>query len=306
MDFTTQRPAMASAAVISPVKGYSTHPPANHPPPPLSYSLHQTSLPSPYSISGLISPPASHGAESRRTSDDPNEYPQHQRQSLPSISEALYLRPGPQGAPQPPPPALPQSFANPFSQAPPTPTSRSYSIDGPPYAPQTSHPQFPQRSPPPPIHASASFSGSSHYNAPNPEAPRHQSLPSLRTALPPQTSPYTAHQGEPTHYEPDPRSIDRGPEIHAPLRHNDQYYGYPTSSTNGSPTGYLPRPKSLFWTAQGVYNCEENRSLKGDPESEEDPTMVFQKTLQQNLGNHDFEIALREVSLKSTVDLTTY
>jgi hypothetical protein len=35
--------------------------------------------------------------------------------------------------------------------------------------------------------------------------------------------------------------------------------------------------------------------LKGDPESEEDPTMVFQKTLQQNLGNHDFEIALREL-----------
>lgn len=46
--------------------------------------------------------------------------------------------------------------------------------------------------------------------------------------------------------------------------------------------------------------------MNGDPESEEDPTMVFQKTLQQNLGNHDFEIALREVSLKNAVDLTTY
>jgi len=299
---------MASAAVISPGKSYATHPAANHPPPPPPYALHQTSQSGPYSISGLISPPASHGAESRRTSDDPNEYPQHQRQSLPSISEALYARPVAQGAPQPPHPALSQSFANPFSQAPRTPTTRAYSIEGPPYAAQTSHSHFPRRSPPPPIHPSSSFSGGCHYNAPNPDSQRHQSLPSLRTALPSQTSPYAARPGEPARCEPDARPIDRGPEIHAPRSHTDQYYGYPAASTNGYSSAYPPRPRSPPYQAQGSYNRDEpSRPLNGDLENgEPEGPLVFNKALHHSLGNHDFEIALTEVSLKSTIDQRIY
>lgn len=298
---------MASAAVMSPIKSYTTHSLVNHHPQPSPYGMHQPSQQGPYSISGLISPPASHGTDSRRTSDDPNEYSQHQRQSLPSISEALYPRPGNQGASHPAPPStLPQSFANPnpFSQAPPTPTARSYSIEGPPpYASQANHSQYPRR-PSPPAHPSTSFSVNTHFNASTPDSQRHQSLPSLRTALPSQTSPYSTHHSEQGRYEHDTRTIERGPETHVPRRQNDPYYGYPTASSNGYVTGYPPRPRSPIYQGQGPYARDEaGRTLKRDLENgEPEQSMMFQKTLQHNLGNHDFEMALGEVSISVTMD----
>ena len=289
---------MASVATMSPAKVYGPYSLGNRPPP-SPYSQPQSAQPSPYSVSGLISPPISNAAESRRTSDDPAEYAPQQRQSLPSISEALFSRTGTQGPSQPPAaaPAPSQQFANPnpFAHPSPTPTSRSYSSEGPPFSTQPNHSQYPQRPSPPPLQPPSSFPGYNHFSAPNSDAQRHQSLPSLRTALPSQTNPFPARQPEQGRYEQAPRPAER-PENHLPRRHNDPYYGYPTDSTGYTPE-YSARPRSLpYYNGQGPPPRDEPRGIKRDLENgEPEPSMMFQKTLQHNLRNHDFEMALSEV-----------
>lgn len=287
---------MASVATMSPTKVYGPYSIGNRPPP-SPYSQPQSAQPSPYSVSGLISPPISNAAESRRTSDDPAEYAPQQRQSLPSISEALFSRSSTQGPPHPPTaapapvPAQPFANPNPFAHPSPTPTSRSYSSEGPPYSTQ-----YPQRPSPPPLQPPSSFPGYNHFSAPNSDGQRHQSLPSLRTALPSQTNPFPARQPEQARFEQAPRPGER-PENHLPRRHNDPYYGYPTDSTGYTPE-YSARPRSLpYYNGQGPATRDEPRGIKRDLENgEPEPSMMFQKTLQHNLRNHDFEMALSEVS----------
>ncbi|KFY77878.1 hypothetical protein V499_02833 [Pseudogymnoascus sp. VKM F-103] len=292
---------MATVATMSPAKAYGPYSLGNRPPP-SPYSQPQSAQPSPYSVSGLISPPISNAAESRRTSDDPAEYAPQQRQSLPSISEAIF-RSSTQAPSQPPAaaPAPSQQFANPnpFAHPSPTPTSRSYSSEGPPYSTQQpNHSQYPQRPSPPPLQPPSSFPGYNHFSAPNSDAQRHQSLPSLpslRTALPSQTNPFPPRQPEQARYEQAPRPGER-PENHVPRRHNDPYYGYPTDSTGYTPE-YSARPRSLpYYNGQGPPSRDEPRGIKRDLENgEPEPSMMFQKTLQHNLRNHDFEMALSEL-----------
>lgn len=290
---------MASAATMSPAKAYVPYAMGSRPPP-SPYSQPQSAQPSPYAVSGLISPPISNAAESRRTSDDPTEYSQQQRQSLPSISEALFSRTT--GSSQPPhlAPALSQQFANPnpFAQPSPTPTSPSYSSEGPPYSAQTNHSQYPQRPSSPPLQPPSSYPSYNFSGSSNSDAQRHQSLPSLRTALPSQTSSFS-QQPEQGRYEQAPRPGER-PDSQAPRRHNDPYYGYPNNSANG----YAPaRPRSIpYYNGPGANGREETgRGVKRDLENgEPEPSMMFQKTLQHNLRNHDFEMALGEVSLQKS------
>ncbi|KFY19514.1 hypothetical protein V493_07927 [Pseudogymnoascus sp. VKM F-4281 (FW-2241)] len=288
---------MASVATMSPAKVYGSYSLGSRPPP-SPYSQPQSAQPSPYSVSGLISPPISNAAESRRTSDDTPEYAPQQRQSLPSISEAL-LRAGTQGPSQPPSaasaPSQPFANPNPFTHPSPTPTSRSYSSEGPPFSTQPNHSQYSHRPSPPPLQPPSSFPGyNGHFSAPNPDAQRHQSLPSLRTALPSQTNPFPARQPEQGRYEQAPRPAER-PESHLPRRQNDPYYGYPTDSTGYTPE-YSARPRSLpYYNGQGPHR-EEPRGIKRELENgEPEPSMMFQKTLQNNLRNHDFEMALSEL-----------
>ena len=297
---------MPVSSAHSPQKGYISLNPVQSVPPPPPYALHPSTDPSTQSasgyapISGLISPPASHSTESRRPSDDEHHHTSHRQSlpSLPSLSEAVgYGAPRPTASGPPPPPtsyAPSHSYAAPssYSHPPPPPPARPYPYDErPPYP--LSHSHSIRRSPPPASYAP------NHY-APPPE--RGQPLPSLRTALPSQTAPYSPH-----HHPADPRRMEPTRE-ERPRPYGDPYYGYPTAGNNGYAAPYPPRARSPVYPSAAPYSRPEPprqypreemgrpMGIKRDFDHSEPEPMMFQRQLEHNLGNHDFEMALMEVS----------
>ncbi|OBT49909.1 hypothetical protein VE04_09759 [Pseudogymnoascus sp. 24MN13] len=210
---------------MSPAKSYGPYSLGNRPPP-SPYSQPQSAQPSPYSVSGLISPPISNAAESRRTSDDPAEYAPQQRQSLPSISEAIF-RSSTQAPSQPPAaaPAPSQQFANPnpFAHPSPTPT----------------------------------------LSKPDTSRPRAQGSAQRTTYRDDTTIPITA-------------TLPIRPDTHQ-------------STLRDLALSHITMVKARP-------SRDEPRGIKRDLENgEPEPSMMFQKTLQHNLRNHDFEMALSEL-----------
>ncbi len=289
--------SMATSAVISPITMYPNHPPNSYP--------HLSSVSSTNSLSGLISPPESYGADSRRTSDDTKDSAP-QRQSLPSIQEAL-SRPGGYASGPPPPPPPPLSITQPsyppnYSQPPPTPTARSYGNDAGGYPGPNNPPPGQRNSPPQPVHPPSVFSG---LNPSYPEHNRQPSLPSLRTALPPQPSPYPPSHPEQPRYDPDPRSADRpgppGPldNYSHPRLQDERYHGYPNAPGGVSAAGYPPRSP---YSSQRPFAPRLDKDTgdvhlkNGEPEQ----PYVFNKVLKRGLSNHDLEMALAEVCPSST------
>lgn len=276
----TSAPTMAAATLTSP-------PYPSHPPPP--YSHHTTKFSTPLSLSGMMSPPESHTTDSRRPSDEAKDLPS-QRQNLPSLQEAL-SRPANYVPPPPPANTFPGYQANTYAfSQPPTSAERPNTTEVTPYQTHVANHPHPQRnSPPQTNYAPNSFSNTRPIEPP--DRNRHQSLPSLRTALP-QTTP---HQTGSARYESDPRSWDRrGPTDSYSYRFGEEnYYPHSTASNEGPSTSFAPRsPQNSQRPHYSRPEVERIDVKNGQPDS---TYPVFSKVLKRGLGNFQLEVALAEV-----------
>ncbi|KAG4412836.1 hypothetical protein IFR04_014020 [Cadophora malorum] len=270
--YSTSSTMAATAVVSSASSMYS------QPPPPYTWGG-----PAP-SLSGLISPP-----ESRRTSDNKTEPPppiqtsQAQRQSLPSIHEALNgpkpnqytspvsaIPPSQQYPQQQQGPQIPRSF--------PPPEHSQYSSQAP--------LQSRQPSPPQPVHPQ-SIPFSRPEQGPNPfsETPRHPSL----TAPPAPHNPYAPRYEQPR-YEQDPRTQERAATgyQHPPP---PQPYNYGPGPSPMQPAG----PQQVF--TQPRYAPQNPREMKEWPPQEK--TEVFREGLKRHLEVYDFENSLAQINKTS-------
>lgn len=252
--------------------------------------------PSPTYNTGLISPP-----ESRRTSDNmpikepppptATALPQQQRQSLPSIHEALSSgsKPNPYSSPVSATMPHPQhQYSYPQSQPPTIP--RSYAQEPSIYAAQQRHP-----SPPQPIHPQANPFSRSESMPVSFTDPRHSSTTSLQTAPGPPPNPYAGRLFEPPRYDQDPRAPERltnGYTHQPPPPQGHFAYPHPTSQVpqNGHPSFTEPRyqardPREESWRARE----EEKHS--------QNPHSGFKQGLKRHLDVWDFENNLATASI---------
>ncbi|KAL3422599.1 GATA zinc finger domain-containing protein 10 [Phlyctema vagabunda] len=294
---------MAAAAVISQPSMYSNGPPPPPPPPYSSSWSHHP--PPPHSLSGLISPP-----ESRRTSDNNHEPPPlqtaPQRQSLPSIHEALNSGPKPTSSYTSPVSTGPPHPQMPYTQSQKPSMPRPYS-EHPPYsAPPQRHNSPPQ--PAPPVHTQNPFSRAEPMPSSFPEN-RHPSTSSLQAAPAPPPNPYAAPPAprfDAPRYEPEPRPSER-PQPNGYASHTSQGpYGYPSGSVApSSDSGYTssqPGPHGSSHN-QPRYQQREGRqsgdwAYGGQPDVKKmEPP--FATAMKRHLDIWDFENSLAQVNASS-------
>ena len=279
------------------------------PPPPYSYPSSTAS--SVAGITGYISPP-----ESRRTSDDDNEIPL-QRQSLPSIQEALgsdqsilYSAP-PQTATLPPTshpttvqtpttPAAPRSHPEAAPSGPPNPyassQSTSHSFEQPERRAQPTYrrPSDPEdtssvRPPPNPPRDSA----------PRPSHPTTTTspTPSVRSHPPPMSQQYTT-----TIYPPvSQSSMSMAPQpVYSPYQ---TAYSYPPMSANilSYPQQYVQPPA---WRVDGFDVDQVEESRKAIPKRSPASGQHYGESVKRHLDNFELETSLNEVPPPSQAALT--
>ncbi|TVY87164.1 GATA zinc finger domain-containing protein [Lachnellula willkommii] len=282
----TSASTMAATAVVNPASMYS-----NGPPPPYS----GWPAPSSHSASGLVSPP-----ESRRTSDNRPEPPpmqsaQPQRQSLPSIHEALGPKPSGRYA-SPVSASLPPQHQIPYSQSQAISIPQSHPPDHAPYPTQIAPPQVRPRSPPQPVQPQANpFSRPEPASNGFPEPLRHPSL-GLQAAPAPH-NPYAGPRYEAPRFEQDPR---------VPERLANGYPHQPPPQQQGS-YGYGPGPNHAPGPHSPVYNqsrySRDGREIdeiyKGGREDERSRITPFKQGLKRNLEVWDFENHLSSIYVSS-------
>jgi hypothetical protein len=282
-----QQPPHTSITTPSAMSPTSLYP--NHPPPP--YSQGNSAPQSAHPLSGLVSPSQPNPPDARRASGDTKDPAPH-RHSLPSIHEALYT-PNTMSAPRTVTvdPSPPRAYAG-YPQPPPTPTSRANSIDGAPYQPQLGLAQ--RTSPPNPLHPS-SYSRPEHM-PPSPfDNPRYPPLPSIRTALPTQSSTLPGPSSEYLQSEKDLRAIapvSAGYPQQSP--HNSYPSNQPTNGPNpGSTPAYSPQSPYLPQRPyRGRYEYDEVHSKIGEnPVTQK----VYGPVVKRHLDYWDIEMDLNNV-----------
>lgn len=270
---------MAAAALASPTSIYS----ANSSPP---FYAPGWPAPSAIVVSGLMSPP-----ESRRTSDNKTEapppiqtaQPQQQRQSLPSLHEALSSggKPNPYVSPISAPLHSSQNYSQSQAQAIP----RTYPPEQILYQ-QQAPPQPRLSSPPHPIHPQpTSFARPDPIPASFAESSRYNSAPSLHTA--PGSAPgQYAPRFEPLRHEPDLRAPPSGGYTHHPSPPQSGSYSY-VSGPPRHPQGYEEHPYAPHESR------EQADRWKGP--GTEDGAPAFRVGLKRHLDVWDFENNLAQV-----------
>jgi hypothetical protein len=263
----------------------------SHPPPPYT---HSTSAPqTAHAFSGLISPSQSQPSDSRRTSSDVKDPMQSQRQSLPSIQEAL-LAPTAFAPPRNPLDPSPARQYPSYPQYPPTPTSRANSMDTGSYQ-NASQPH--RTSPPHPPHPSV-------YHRTDPVGPsydtqQHPALPSIRTALPTSSSNHPGHGPDYPRHEADPRTM--GP-VSA---------GYPHPPTHNGP--HAPGPNSAHSPVYSPQSPLSQRQYRARYDSNEEQHKMgenpathkfYGPVVKRHLDYWDIEIEMSNVGLPSHQNIT--
>ncbi|KAI9838405.1 MAG: hypothetical protein M1819_005674 [Sarea resinae] len=293
---------MPSATLVSPSTMYTG------PPPPYSYPSSTTASSVP-GLSGLISPP-----DSRRTSDDEKEPRQAQRQSLPSIHEAL-SGDQPLSYSGPPPASIPpQPTQNPPSALSSTPISRSSPAN-------TDLPSGPRPLP---------TGQATPYSTPSYQTPVHQqqppyssSDPSIRPSAPTSyesklpsllylnttQSPVQPNRPTPPHPPQSQRSplYEQGSKFSSPMNPPYGYAGYPpqyySQAPNGPPTAYPPSAgyqgasnPHTTWRSDGseINRVEENR--KTAPRGGSLGGQAYGESVKRHLDIFDLEHSLNEIA----------
>lgn len=272
--------SISTAPLVSPTTMYSG------PPPPYSYPSSTVSSAPPGS--GYISPP-----ESRRTTEDEKEGPASQRQSLPSIQEALSgdkpisysnsssLNSNPSATSRPPYltpaastsrsfPEGPSGPSNPFSHPlPPTPSQHET-----PYIQPTSHPL--------PVRSESEAS-----RAPFPPLSSGDPRPPTLNTFPFSKSPHLNTGSV-------PHSL---PQAHSSLG-SDIGPGPSSSPRPGAPTypnqfPYQPHPSSATSSAYGPPSWEYDERRKGFSRSGPEPP--YSDSVKRHLDIYESEMALSDV-----------
>ncbi|KAH0537319.1 hypothetical protein FGG08_005873 [Glutinoglossum americanum] len=283
---------MPSTAPISPTSMYSG------PPPPYSNPISSSASSVP-SFSGLISPP-----DSRRTSGDDKEPPKPQRQSLPSLHEALNSeQPLPYNAPAST-SIHPQSNPPSSVVSPTTPIPRSYPHDN--HSGQRSQSQgslsLPTQNQHPPLGHSAQhlYAQQEFPNVPPSNYTRNHSLPSLpsirpvhQNTHPQQTSP----QYEPGSNPPPMNSHfsypGYPPQYSAPSQPpGGPHGGYQPPGPYNSQAGYSPRTEPTYARTVDSRHVEEARAY-GKTEGER--FGQFGLSVKRHLDIFDLEASLGEI-----------
>lgn len=283
---------MATSTLISPVSTMYAGPP-----PP--YSFPPSTLGGVSSISGLISPP-----ESRRRSDDKEVQQNTNRQSLPSLHEALSAKPSTYPAPTPVTLPPPQSFSH--MQPPTALPPRLQAVDIVPYPERTRHAPPQQNVPPEPVHPQQrSYSRSEAGPASMPiayEPPRHSSYSAPR---PPQSPPRTSFSSYSTNdssrYETHRPPASSGyPE--APSPYATQHGSYPAgpASAHGHPASAYSssaahQPQRPFPSARYGLEHAEEHSKFGEPAT---MRKAYGPVLKRHLDNFDLENSLADVRMQ--------
>lgn len=275
----TSAPTMAAAALVSPASIYS----AGSPPP---FYAPGWPAPSASVVSGLISPP-----DSRRTSDNKPEPmsvahgapQQQQRQSLPSLQEALSSGGKPHSYTSASPIALHPSQHYSQSQAQAIP--RTYPPEQTPYQSQPAQPQPRRSSPPHPVHPQpTAFGRPDPIPASFAETPRHNSITSLQTAPPNQYAP----RFEPLRHEPDLRA-PAGGYTHQP---SPPPPSYPFNAAHQAP----PRHPQAY-DEQSYASHEGREQAERWKGAKEDGAPAFRVGLKRHLDVWDFENNLAQASV---------
>lgn len=261
----------------------------NHPPPP--YSQSNLAAQSAHPLSGIMSPSHSNPTDSQRTSGDAKDPAQPHRQSLPSIHEALFTPNSlvtPRNAVDPSPP---RAYAG-YPQPPPTPTSRTNSIDAASYQSQVG---LARRASPNPIHPT-SYSRPEHM-PPSPfDNPRYPPLPSIRTALPTQS---TSHPGPSPEFLKPEKDLRAIAPVSAGYSQQSPISTHHSSQTNGSnpmPAGaYSPQsPYHPQRPYRSRYDYDEAHAKIGEnPITQK----VYGPVVKRHLDYWDIEIELNNVCL---------
>lgn len=272
---------MAAAALASPTSIYS----ANSSPP---FYAPGWPAPSAIVVCGLISPPAP-----RRMSDNKTEPPsalqtappQQQRQSLPSLQEALSNggKSNPYASPISAAPH-PQHYSQSQVQAIP----RTYPPEQTPYQQPPAHPQPRLGSPPHPVHPQpASFNRPEQIPASFADASRHSSVTSLQTAPGSAPSQY-APRFETVKHEPDLRAPPAGGYTHHPSPPQSNSYSF-----GSTPQAPLRHPQSYDEQPYPSHQSrEDNERWKG---ANEEGAPAFRVGLKRHLDVWDFENNLAQV-----------
>lgn len=282
---------MATSTLMSPVSTMFAGPP-----PP--YSFPPSTLSGVSNISGLISPP-----ESRRRSDDKEVQHNNNRQSLPSLHEALSAKPSPYSAPTPVTLPPPQTFSH--MQPPTAPASRLQPADTAPYSERIRQAPPQQNLPPEPIHPqqrsyprnetgpasmATAYEPARHpsYSAPRPpQSPPRHSFSSYSTN---DSGRYESHRpSEPLGYQEAPNhyTTQHGPYSEGPASHGHSATGY-----SGLPAYQPQRP---YPSRYGVEHAEEHSKF-GEPAA---MRKAYGPVLKRHLDNFDLENSLADV--RSTV-----
>lgn len=276
-------PNMATTAVMNPTSIFQNRTPS-HPPPP--YPHHSSTSNQVHPLSALTSP--SHATDSRR--EEPKE-PASQRQSLPSIHEALADPPSTYPAYTS---ASSHSYTPAYAPSALTPTIRQFPPEPSQYQPQFASTHSHRNSPPQPVQPpSSSFPRSDFTQRNYPDAIRQPSA--LRAGLPTQTQP-NSRAPRP---DSDSRYYDRVETSNgydAPS--SEQYRGYPTapqqsqavnaySTHNTSQDAYQQR------YAPGADHPDDLASKKEEPGY---LRSGFASVLKRNLDYWDEERSVKEVN----------
>lgn len=279
-------PAMATPTMASPTSIYPNPPP----PPYTGWPPHPLSRPS-----GLISPP-----ESRRTSDNKTEPPPPiqtgpQRQSLPSLKEALSAGPGPSPNPYVSPVSASLTHSQqqlPYSSQPP-PVPRSYATDHPSYPAQVAPSHLRRASP----LRSIIHPQSSTFSRPDPipsfgESSRRTSFSGSLIAPGPPPNPYRD-----TRYEAEQRR---------PMTNGYSHYPAPPQH-QPVPAHYVPRsavPHSVPQSSFTEHRFSQSRDHPGSwkaPEKTAVAPSQFRQGLKRTLDVWGFELDLEKVGLQTLV-----
>lgn len=271
-------PKMAAATLASPTSIYS----ANSSP---HYYAPGWHTPSTIVVSGLISAP-----ESRRTSDNKSDPPPplqhappppHQRQSLPSLQEALSNggKSNPYSSPVSAHPLGAQHYSQTQAQAVP----RTYPPEQPSYPQQPAPPQQPRLSSPPhPVHPQpTSYSRPEQIPVSFAETSRHSSISSAPTA-PGSSSTQFTPRFESLRHETDLRAPPSGGYTHHPSPPQSNTYSF-TAGPQASQRPPQPYDEKSYPQHQGR---EEAERWKG---ANEDGAPAFRVGLKRHLDVWDFE-----------------
>lgn len=281
--------SISTAPLVSPTTMYSG------PPPPYSYPSSTVSSAPPGS--GYISPP-----ESRRTTEDEKEHPPSQRQSLPSIQEALS---GDKSISYPNPPSInaaatsrppyltpaastsrsfpdaPSGPSNPFSH-PPAPTSSQHEAT---YTQPTSHP-LPVRSESESSRPAFSSISSGDSRPPSLNTFPFSKSPHLNTGAVPHPLPQVHST----------LGSDIGPGLTSSPR--------PGASAYSNQGPHPPHPPSASSSAYPPPHWEFDERRKAFPRPGPDPP--YSDSVKRHLDIYESEMALTDVSLAFVLTVLTF